>query len=25
MGIEAVKEALATHGTPEFFNTDQGS
>ena len=23
--IEALKEALATHGTPEIFNTDQGS
>ena len=23
--IEAVKEALARHGTPEIFNTDQGS
>ena len=23
--IEAVEEALARHGTPEIFNTDQGS
>ena len=23
--IEALKEALAKHGTPEIFNTDQGS
>ncbi len=23
--IEAVEEALAKHGTPEIFNTDQGS
>jgi putative transposase len=23
--IQALKEALATHGTPEIFNTDQGS
>ena len=23
--IEALKEALAKHGTPEVFNTDQGS
>jgi len=23
--IEAVKEALAKHGKPEIFNTDQGS
>ena len=23
--VEALKEALATHGTPETFNTDQGS
>ena len=23
--VEALKEALATHGTPEKFNTDQGS
>ena len=23
--IEAVQEALARHGTPEIFNTDQGS
>jgi transposase InsO family protein len=23
--IEALKEALATHGTPEIFNSDQGS
>ncbi|WP_223429000.1 IS3 family transposase [Tateyamaria pelophila] len=23
--VEALKEALATHGTPEVFNTDQGS
>ncbi len=23
--VEALKEALATHGTPEIFNTDQGS
>ncbi|WP_439530985.1 transposase, partial [Pannonibacter sp.] len=23
--MEAVKEALARHGTPEIFNTDQGS
>lgn len=22
--IEAVEEALARHGTPEIFNTDQG-
>jgi transposase InsO family protein len=23
--VEALKEALANHGTPEIFNTDQGS
>ncbi len=23
--MEAVEEALAGHGTPEIFNTDQGS
>ena len=23
--VEALKEALATHGTPQIFNTDQGS
>lgn len=23
--VEALKEALAKHGTPEIFNTDQGS
>lgn len=23
--IEAVKDAIANHGTPEIFNTDQGS
>ena len=23
--IEAVEEALQRHGTPEIFNTDQGS
>ena len=23
--VEALKEALAVHGTPEIFNTDQGS
>jgi putative transposase len=23
--MEAVEEALAKHGTPEIFNTDQGS
>jgi len=23
--VEALKEALANHGTPEIFNSDQGS
>ena len=23
--VEALKEALAEHGTPDIFNTDQGS
>jgi putative transposase len=23
--LEAVEEAIATHGTPDIFNTDQGS
>jgi putative transposase len=23
--VEALKEALATYGTPQIFNTDQGS
>ena len=23
--VEALEEALATHGTPEYFNTDQGA
>ena len=23
--IEALKKVLATHGTPQIFNTDQGS
>ena len=23
--VEALKDALANHGTPEIFNTDQGS